>query len=129
MRNLFFFVVVAMLCVSTLSMFGISEVYAQTGNLSNADDMLTASGRGTGLESPEISSLPKIIALALRLILSLLGTIMFGYMVYAGYLWMTAQGDEGAISTAKGIMVNTVIGFLVVVSAWAITYLVQSRFT
>ncbi len=107
---------------------GGSSAYAQTRNLSSADDLLKESGVGTGVETGDLSTVSGVIATALQLVLSLLGTIMFGYMVYAGYLWMTAQGEEGQVTKAKGIMVNTVIGFLVVVSAWAITYLVQSRF-
>ena len=110
-------------------LFFVPIVSAEIGNLSSADNLLQDAGRDTGIgQGSELGSLPNAIAAALRFILSILGTLMFGYMVYAGYLWMTAQGDEGAIGHAKGIMVNTVIGFLVVVSAWAITYLVQSRF-
>lgn len=113
-------------CVNFLFL---NNVFSQTGSLADADVLLKDSGRGTGIgEGSGLSDLASVIGSALQFILSLLGTIMFGYMVYAGYLWMTAQGDEGKIETAKNMMVNTVIGFLVVVSAFAITYVVQSRF-
>lgn len=106
----------------------ITPVLAQ-GSLQDAPNQLDMAAEDTGIGAgSELGNLPSVIAAALRFILSLLGTLMLGYMVYAGYLWMTAQGDEGEITKAKGIMINTVIGFLVVVSAWAITYLVQSRF-
>ncbi len=106
----------------------ITPVLAQ-GSLQDAPNQLNMAAEDTGIGAgSELGNLSSVIAAALRFILSLLGTLMLGYMVYAGYLWMTAQGEEGQVTKAKGIMINTVVGFLVVVSAWAITYLVQSRF-
>jgi hypothetical protein len=117
------------LSLGFLAVLGLYTPVLAQMNLQDAPGQLDAAADDTGIGSrSELGDLSSVIAVALRFILSLLGTLMLGYMVYAGYLWMTAQGDEGAISTAKGIMINTVIGFLVVVSAWAITYLVQSRF-
>lgn len=105
-----------------------TPVFAQS-SLRDAPGELGKAAEDTGIGAgSELGNLSSVIATALRFILSLLGTLMLGYMVYAGYLWMTAQGEEGQVTKAKGIMINTVVGFLVVVSAWAITYLVQSRF-
>jgi hypothetical protein len=118
-----------LLSLGVLVVLGAYTPVLAQGSLQDAPNQLDAAADDTGIGSgSELGNLSSVIAAALRFILSLLGTLMLGYMVYAGYLWMTAQGDEGEITKAKGIMINTVIGFLVVVSAWAITYLVQSRF-
>ncbi len=115
--------------LGVLLILGVCVPALAQNTLQDAPGELSKAADDTGIGAgSDLGNLSSVIAAALRFILSLLGTMMLGYMVYAGYLWMTAQGDEGAISTAKGIMINTVIGFLVVVSAWAITYLVQSRF-
>ena len=47
-------------------------------------------------------------------------------MVYAGYLWMTARGEEEKITKAQNIIKGTIIGLIVVMSAYAITYFVTS---
>jgi hypothetical protein len=119
---------ITMIAFCVLSLFGGADVLAQDGNLGDAGSLLEEAGVGTGVETGTLSTVPGVVGIALQFAISLLGTIMFAYMVYAGYLWMTAQGDEGKISSAKNIMTNTVIGFIVVVSAYAITVVVQSRF-
>lgn len=124
-KNYIFFLI----ALSFFSFFCSVPMVSAQKSLGDAPELLESAGGATGIGADsKLGNLPDVIATAIRFVLSLLGTLMFVYMVYAGYLWMTAQGDEGAISTAKGIMVNTIIGFLVVISAWAITYLVQSRF-
>ncbi|MBL7058794.1 hypothetical protein ISS03_05725, partial [Patescibacteria group bacterium] len=40
--------------------------------------------------------------------------------------WMTAQGNDTKIATARGIITNAVIGLIIVMSAYAITAFVGS---
>ena len=56
--------------------------------------------------------------------LSLVGLIFLILMVYAGYLWMTARGEEAKITKAQDIIKGTVIGLILVLSAYAITVLI-----
>jgi cytochrome bd-type quinol oxidase subunit 2 len=56
--------------------------------------------------------------------LSLVGIIFLVLMVYAGYLWMTARGEEAQITKAKDIIRGTIIGLVLVLSAYAITIFV-----
>lgn len=58
--------------------------------------------------------------------LSLLGVIFLVLMVYAGYLWMTASGNESQATKARSIIISSVIGLLVVLSAYSISYFVLS---
>lgn len=74
------------------------------------------------------SSLPDIIGTIINVALSLVGLIFLCLMVYAGYLWMTAQGDEGQIDSAKAIIRSSIIGLVVVMSAYALTVLVTGYF-
>ncbi|MCU0679465.1 MAG: hypothetical protein MUC28_03425 [Planctomycetes bacterium] len=59
----------------------------------------------------------KIIAI----ILSFLGVIFLLLMIYGGFTWMTARGNEQQIAKAKGILYNALIGLIVVLAAYAIT--------
>ena len=47
-------------------------------------------------------------------------------IVYGGFLWMTAAGNDDAVSKAKKIMIAGVIGLVIVLSAFAIaSYVVE----
>ena len=59
--------------------------------------------------------------------LSLLGVIFLILMIYGGFLWMTARGDGGQIDKAKGLMTAAIIGLIIVLSAYAITYFVMIK--
>jgi hypothetical protein len=59
--------------------------------------------------------------------MGLLGVIFVAQMVYAGYLWMTASGEEEQLTKAKHIIRRSIVGLAIVLGAWAITYFVISR--
>jgi len=52
-----------------------------------------------------------------------LGVVFLGMMIYAGYLWMLARGNEQEVEKAKNIIIYAVIGLVVVLAAYAITQL------
>jgi len=54
-------------------------------------------------------------------VLSFVGILFLGLMIYAGLLWMTAQGNETKITKAKDLLINAVIGLIIVFAAYAIT--------
>ena len=65
-----------------------------------------------------------IAAKIIRLVLSLLGIIAVGLMLYAGFTWMTSGGDEEKISTAKKTLINATIGLAIIMASFAITQFV-----
>lgn len=65
-----------------------------------------------------------ITAKIITTVLSLLGIIFVILMIYAGYLWMMAQGNEDQVSKAKGIITTAIIGLIIIVAAYSITYFV-----
>lgn len=73
------------------------------------------------------TSLENRIGGIIRGILALVGTIFFILTIYAGVLWMTASGDETKIEKAKQIIQAAVIGLIIVMSAYTITYFVGSK--
>lgn len=62
-----------------------------------------------------------VIAQIIRIFLGLLGVIVVSLIIYAGFLWMTANGNEDNISRAKKILTNSVIGLVIILSAFTIT--------
>ena len=77
----------------------------------------------TGLSS----SLTDTVATVIKAVLALVGTIFLVLTIYAGILWMTAQGNEEQVTKAVGIIKASVIGLIIIMSAYAITYFVTSK--
>lgn len=65
-----------------------------------------------------------IIALIIQVFLSLLAIIFIILILYAGFNWMTAGGDEQKVTKAKDTIYRAVIGLVITLAAFAITYFV-----
>jgi hypothetical protein len=70
-------------------------------------------------------SLPEAIGLVIRVILSFLGIIFLVLMIHGGYIWMLARGNEQEVTRAKNIIVNAIIGLVIVLSAYSITWVLS----
>lgn len=63
----------------------------------------------------------------LTAVIGFLGVIATILIVYAGYLWMTAGGDDSQIDKAKSIIKQVIIGFIVLSLSYAIVSFVFSQ--
>jgi cysteine-rich repeat protein len=70
-----------------------------------------------------------MIAKGIQIFLGILGIIAVLIVLYAGWMWMTSQGDEEKILAAKKILVNGVIGLAIILSSYAITAFVIGKLT
>ena len=61
-----------------------------------------------------------IIGTVINVILGLLGVIFLLLTIYAGFLWMTAAGNEETVAKAKNILKTTIIGLIIVLAAYSI---------
>ena len=66
------------------------------------------------------NSVSRIIGAGVGAALSLIGVIFLILMIYAGYNWMTAQGEEEKVEKAKDTLTRAIIGLIIVVGAYAI---------
>lgn len=66
-----------------------------------------------------------IIANIIRIALGLIGIVLLVIIIYAGFLWMTAAGNEEQIGKAKKTLTNAVIGLAIILSAYAIVLFVM----
>lgn len=74
-----------------------------------------------------VKDVEPLIGSVINAILGLVGTIFLLLTIYAGILWMTAQGNEEQTGKAQAIITTAVIGLFITMSAYAITYFVTSR--
>lgn len=106
-------------------------VLAQTSN-SRQDtlDQLRAAGgaNGAGFSNANNPTDPRTLAARIiRTVLGVIGTIFLVLTVYAGFLWMTAGGNDEQISKARRLILDGAMGLAVVLAAYSITVFV-SRF-
>lgn len=79
-------------------------------------------------ESASETTISEIIGTAVSAFLALLGVIFLVLMLYAGYNWMTAQGDEEKVTKAKDTITRSIIGMIIVVGAYAIWNFIFGNF-
>lgn len=81
-------------------------------------------GAASGLGGGDIRT---TIARIIQVFLGILGIVALILIIYAGFLWMTAGGDEEKVTRAKRIMTQAIIGLIIVLSSFAITTFIVSR--
>lgn len=68
-----------------------------------------------------------IVVRVIQVALGLLGIIAVSLIIYAGFIWMTSGGSEEKVAQAKKTLRNAIIGLLIVLSAWGITYFILQK--
>ncbi len=61
-----------------------------------------------------------------RLLLGLMTLIAVVLVIYGGFVWLTAAGNEERVEKAKKIISAAVIGLIVILLAWAIVIFVAN---
>ncbi len=86
-----------------------------------------AGSEGAGYQTGDTSNIESMIGNIITVALSLLGVIFLVLMIYGGYMWMTAAGKEERVAAAQNIIRAAVIGLVIVVLAYAVSYFVIER--
>lgn len=106
----------------------IMAVFALAQKAVSAEDYgLSVTAEGTGLPTAD-TDISTIIGKIVGAGLAFIGIIFFILIIYGGFLWMTARGDEAQVTKAKDLIVSAAIGLIIVLSAYAITYYVGGVF-
>ncbi len=80
-----------------------------------------ATAKAAGLSQKYNRSVPDLIGTLIGAALSMIGVIFFILMVYGGFLWMTARGEDSVVNKAKETIIAAIIGLIVVLGSYAIT--------
>lgn len=81
----------------------------------------------TGSAIPQ-DNLASMVGFWIKIALGLIGTIFFVLVVYAAFNWMVSQGEEEKIKKSQKTIVASIIGLVIVVSAYAVSNLVVKTF-
>ncbi|MFC1787620.1 Mbov_0395 family pilin-like conjugal transfer protein [Patescibacteria group bacterium] len=97
---------------------------AQNPGLDGAKSDLQALAGTGGIQTE--TELPILIGRLINAFLGVLGIIFVILVIYAGYLYMTASGDDEKVKKAKKLLGQAVIGLVIIVAAYAIaTYVID----
>jgi hypothetical protein len=110
----------AALSVLAFSVFAI----VHPGLAQDAESQLAAVAAGGGLPTTNIAIL---IARIIRVFLGTLGIIFTVLIAYAGFIYMTAQGEVEKVKRATKMIKNGVIGMIICLSAFSITQFILNR--
>lgn len=91
-----------------------------------AADSLNTVGTTSGLGNTDLLT---IIGNIINIFLGLLGVVFLVLTIYAGFLWMTSQGDEEVVTKAKNIIKSATIGLVLCLAAFAIATFVINLLT
>jgi len=101
---------------------GLNEA-ANTGYLGN--EVGTGGLNGNSV----MTDIPQAIGRIVGIVLSLVGVFFFLLMIYGGFTWMFARGNEQNVEKAKSIIQSAIIGMIIVLAAYAITVFIGSALT
>lgn len=96
---------------------GIAPAHAQQGVTQSVTQNAAATNAQIGLTTEDVRA---FVSRVIRYFLGLLGIIAVLLFLYAGYLYLTAQGEPNKIDRAKKIMASAIIGLVIILSAYAI---------
>ena len=104
---------------------GLSSAKIAASGEYNLKQEIQGANRGFGVESGlggenEEGKLAILIGKIINAFLGLLGVILVILIIYAGYLWMTAQGNSTQVDKAKTMISQAVIGMVIIMASYAI---------
>lgn len=80
-----------------------------------------AGSKGAGYDT-SVTGPEKMISTIITTVLSFIGVIFLVLAIYGGFIWMMARGNEEEVTKAKNIIQNAIIGLVVVIAAYGISW-------
>jgi len=110
----------------TIAAIALPMAVGAQGTTAPLDVNATGIGYGayTGLSGQDLRI---TIANIIRTAMGLLGIIAVLIILYGGFRWMTAAGDDTKVGDARKIITAGIIGLIIIISAYAIASFVVSN--
>jgi len=100
-----------------------NQAQAEDLNIGSSVQLIDTTAGKAGVSK---ASLPAIAAQLTKTLLGLMGVVFFILILYGGFKWMTAAGNDDTIKKAKKIIISAVIGLAIVTAAYSIAYFISS---
>lgn len=119
----YFFIFCTLLCASSV------RAASGTPNLKNAfGDVLKNVAVNGGYQTADPVAIETTLGAIIQGILSALGIVFLAIIIYSGLMWMTAGGNEAKAGKAQNTIQQAIIGLIIVVAAYAISYFIVAIF-
>jgi hypothetical protein len=103
-------------------------VWAETA-LENAITGLNKAAEGGYGGTPPAADIPLTIGKIVGVGLAFIGVLFLILMIYGGFTWMMARGNQQDVTKAKDLFEAAIIGLIIVMAAYAITAYIGSVLT
>ena len=111
--------------LAILSFSSVSAAYKFGGDSDNSGINTLATGAGYDLTNTQPE---EYIGKILLFVFAFIGLIFMMLVIYAGIQWMTAQGNTSQVSKAKDTLVKAIVGLVIIMAAYGITFLIVNTF-
>ena len=88
--------------------------------LTSAETGLVNTASNAGLRTSDFS-VQQFVGTVINAALGIIGVVFLILIIYGGLMWMLSEGDETKIGKARGLIFHSIIGLILVLSAYAIT--------
>ncbi len=89
----------------------------------------TADVAGFDTNDVGANSVDNMIARIIYIVLGLLGVVFLALLLLGGFNWMTSSGNEEKVRKAKETLLNALIGILITLAAFAISFFLINYFS
>ncbi|MEK7072570.1 MAG: hypothetical protein AAB969_03300 [Patescibacteria group bacterium] len=113
-------ITVGLLSVIVLSLFALPVLVSAQGNLNLGLENAAQIGLGDRDLKDSINSI-------IQLILSFLGILAVIIILWGGFIWMTAAGDEAKVDKAKKLIISGIVGIVIILAAYIIANFVITQ--
>ncbi|MBD3359415.1 MAG: hypothetical protein GF365_01770 [Candidatus Buchananbacteria bacterium] len=122
MRKILISLIGITLLISLSLTFANHFIMAEDLDIGDAGNLAGRTADEAGVQkTPDLTLLASAVV---RTLLGLIGIVFFILIIYGGYSWMTAGGNDDKILKAKKLIIRAVIGLAIVASAYSIAYFV-----
>lgn len=84
-------------------------------------------GSSFGEEVGQVTDVRIRVVRIINVALTILGLLVVVLIIFAGFRWMTAGGNEDTVKNAQGILKNAIIGLIIIILAWSISRFILIR--
>jgi hypothetical protein len=83
---------------------------------------------GTQIEIQTFADILKVIANVARILIAMSGALAVIFIIVAGIWYITSAGDPGRIKRAKDIIINSIVGLIIIMTAYGVVTFIAKGF-
>ncbi len=94
-----------------------------------SDPALSSAFNVSGVGNDPGRFLSSRVGILIGAVLSFIGVIFMALIILGGFQWMIARGNDQQVEKAKNLIIQSIIGLIIILSAYAITAFIGRQLT